>query len=168
MTHSPPSRTRGVPGFVRVRSLFPHGPLFMDMKRLKGSAPAHGFMMTHHSDAFSRLLELHRPAIYQFLLASLRDKDLAEMLTQECLLKAFRSRSRFRGESSVRMWLMRIVINLQKDRWRDRRGRFWRNALRNAVDINTASDRLTSQSDGRRHKCLLASRWRRSGGSPTI
>lgn len=73
---------------------------------------------------FSRVVEVHRPQIFRFLLASLRDVDLAETLTQECFLKAHRNWSRFRGDSSPMTWLMRIAINLQKDHWRNRRMQF--------------------------------------------
>ena len=51
---------------------------------------------------FARIVESHRPQIFRFLLASLRDMDLAETLTQECFLKAHRNWSRFRGESRAR------------------------------------------------------------------
>jgi RNA polymerase sigma-70 factor (ECF subfamily) len=99
---------------------------------------------TDAGDHFSRLLELQVPIIYRFLLALLRDRELAETLTQECFLKAYRNRSSFRGESSTRTWLMRIAINLQKDYWRDRRMRFWRETQANAVDADLASDCLPS------------------------
>jgi RNA polymerase sigma-70 factor (ECF subfamily) len=95
-------------------------------------------------DEFSRLAQLHMPVIYRFLLSSLRDRDLAETLTQECFLKAFRSRTSFRGECSARTWLMRIAINLQKDYWRSRRLRFWREAQANALDAQEESDQLPS------------------------
>jgi RNA polymerase sigma-70 factor, ECF subfamily len=101
--------------------------------------------MTNSADQFSNVLEREMPIIYRFLLASLRDRDLAETLTQECFLKAFRNRSSFRGESAIRTWLMRIAINLQKDYWRDRRLRFWREAQANAVEVESASDNLASQ-----------------------
>jgi RNA polymerase sigma-70 factor, ECF subfamily len=93
---------------------------------------------------FSRVVDLHRPVVYRFLLASLRDADLAESLTQECFLKAYRYRLGFRGESSVRTWLLRIAINLRKDHWRDRRALFWRQTKANAVDLEEASDWLPS------------------------
>ena len=91
---------------------------------------------------FSRVVESHRPQIFRFLLASLRDADLAETLTQECFLKAHRNWKRFRGESSALTWLMRIAINLQKDHWRNRRLQFWRRTQSNAVDVDEASDWL--------------------------
>ena len=91
---------------------------------------------------FARIVESHRPQIFRFLLASLRDVDLAETLTQECFLKAHRNWSHFRGDSSAMTWLMRIAINLQKDYWRNRRMHFWRQTRTNAVDLDEASEWL--------------------------
>lgn len=93
---------------------------------------------------FARVVETHRPQIFRFLLASTRDVDLAETLTQECFLKAHRNWSRFRGESTAMTWLMRIAINLQKDHWRNRRMQFWRQTKTNAVDVDEASEWLPS------------------------
>jgi RNA polymerase sigma-70 factor (ECF subfamily) len=112
--------------------------------------------MTDGADQFSNVLELQMPVIYRFLLASLGDRELAETLTQECLLKAYRHRSSFRGESSTRTWLMRIAINLQKDYWRSRRLRFWRETQANAVDVESVGDYLPSRE--RSPEALVAAR----------
>ncbi len=93
---------------------------------------------------FARVVESHRPQIFRFLMASTRDVDLAETLTQECFLKAHRNWKHFRGESSAMTWLMRIAINLQKDHWRNRRLQFWRQTRTNAVDVDEASEWLPS------------------------
>ena len=93
---------------------------------------------------FSTVVSTHRPQIFRFLLASTRDPDLAETLTQDCFLKAHRNWSSFRGESSAMTWLMRIAINLQKDHWRNRRMQFWRQTRTNAVDVDEASEWLPS------------------------
>ncbi|MGB6728035.1 MAG: RNA polymerase sigma factor [Terracidiphilus sp.] len=93
-----------------------------------------------HQQDFALAVEDHRPQIFRFLLASSRDVDTAEALTQECFLKAFRSWSNFRGDSSVATWLIRIAINLQRDHWRNRRLQFWRQVHRNAVDPTELSD----------------------------
>jgi RNA polymerase sigma-70 factor, ECF subfamily len=93
---------------------------------------------------FASIVLAHRPQIFRFLLASTRDVDLAETLTQECFLKAHRSWDSFRGESSAMTWLMRIAINLEKDHWRNRRLQFWRHARTNSVDLDEASDWLPS------------------------
>lgn len=93
---------------------------------------------------FASIVLAHRPQIFRFLLASTRDVDLAETLTQECFLKAHRSWDSFRGESTAMTWLMRIAINLQKDHWRNRRLQFWRHTRTNSVDLDDASDWLPS------------------------
>jgi RNA polymerase sigma-70 factor (ECF subfamily) len=96
------------------------------------------------AEEFSAIVTRHRPQIFRFLLASTRDPDLAETLTQDCFLKAHRNWAGFRGESSPMTWLMRIAINLQKDHWRNRRMQFWRQTQNNAVDMDEASDWLPS------------------------
>ena len=93
---------------------------------------------------FDGVVASHRAQIFRFLLASTRDVDLAETLTQDCFLKAHRNWSSFRGESSALTWLMRIAINLQKDHWRNRRLQFWRHTRTNSVDLDEASDWLPS------------------------
>src|SRR5262245_56191652 len=77
---------------------------------------------------FDKVVELNWPTIHRFLLALLRDNDAAETLTQECFLKAYRARHRFRGDSTVHTWLVRIAINLARDFTTDRRLCFWRRA----------------------------------------
>lgn len=94
---------------------------------------------------FSRIVESHRPQIFRFLMASTRDTDLAETLTQECFLKAHRNWKHFRGDSTVMTWLMRIAINLQRDHWRNRRMQFWRTTQTNSVEIDEANDWLPSK-----------------------
>jgi RNA polymerase sigma-70 factor (ECF subfamily) len=96
------------------------------------------------AEEFSAVVTRHRPQIFRFLLASTRDPDLAETLTQDCFLKAHRNWAGFRGDSSPMTWLMRIAINLQKDHWRNRRMQFWRQTQTNAVDLDEASDWLPS------------------------
>ena len=96
------------------------------------------------AEEFSAVVARHRAQIFRFLLASTRDVDLAETLTQDCFLKAHRNWASFRGESSAMTWLLRIAINLQKDHWRNRRMQFWRHTRANAVDLGEASEWLPS------------------------
>ncbi len=117
---------------------------------------------------FADVVQSHRPQIFRFLLASTRDIDLAETLTQECFLKAHRNWSSFRGESSAMTWLMRIAINLQKDHWRNRRMQFWRLTRTNAVDLDEASEWLPSGESSQEHRLLARERvqqvWRAVDG----
>jgi RNA polymerase sigma-70 factor, ECF subfamily len=107
---------------------------------------------------FSSIVQSHRPQIFRFLLASTRDIDLAETLTQECFLKAHRNWSSFRGESSAMTWLMRIAINLQKDHWRNRRVQFWRQTHTNSVDLDEASEWLPSHESSQEQRLLARER----------
>jgi RNA polymerase sigma-70 factor (ECF subfamily) len=117
---------------------------------------------------FALIVANHRLQIFRFLLASTRDVDLAETLTQECFLKAHRNWSHFRGDSSAMTWLMRIAINLQKDHWRNRRMQFWRQASTNKVDLDEASEWLPSGERSVEQKMLARERvahvWRAVDG----
>ncbi len=89
---------------------------------------------------FDSLVRLHRPRIFRFLLASLRDREAAENLTQDCFVKAYQAREQFRGEAGVRTWLMQIAANLVRDHEANRRLRFWRRALDAGVDPTDAGN----------------------------
>lgn len=93
---------------------------------------------------FASVARSYWPRVFRFLLASLRDVDLAETLTQECFLRAHRHWSTFRGESNLMTWLTRIAINLQKDHWRSGRIQFWRQAHTNSVDLDNVGEWLSS------------------------
>ena len=82
---------------------------------------------------FDALVLAEQRRIYRVLLAMLRDPDAADNLTQECFLQAYEHRKRFRGECSVRTWLMRIAINLARDHVKSRRWQFWRSLFSESV-----------------------------------
>src|ERR1700755_564707 len=74
------------------------------------------------------MVEFYRPRIFRFALASLRDRDAAETIAQDCFMKAHRAYPTFRGESSVQTWLIGIALTLIRDKVRNRRFQFWRRA----------------------------------------
>lgn len=75
---------------------------------------------------FEALVASYRPRIFRFALASLRDRDAAETITQDCFLNAYRARERFRSDCSIQTWLMQIAVNLVRDYARNRRLQFWK------------------------------------------
>ncbi|HEX3436660.1 MAG TPA: sigma-70 family RNA polymerase sigma factor [Pseudacidobacterium sp.] len=95
---------------------------------------------------FDEVVRLYRPRVFRFLLASLRDRDAAENLTQDCFLRAYLAREHFRGDSSLSTWLMKIAINLLRDYLRSKRMRFWTKTRDSALDPMDVSDWLP---DGR-------------------
>ena len=51
---------------------------------------------TREIEDFDAVVRLYWPKIFRFALASLRDRDAAESLAQDCFLKAYRARQGFR------------------------------------------------------------------------
>ncbi|SFE13415.1 RNA polymerase sigma-70 factor, ECF subfamily [Actinopolyspora alba] len=76
------------------------------------------------TDAATRFVHGTQRQVWQ-LLRHLADAHVAEDLTQECYLRAFRSLSTYRGRSSARTWLLSIARRVAADhiRHRDRRPR---------------------------------------------
>jgi RNA polymerase sigma-70 factor (ECF subfamily) len=89
---------------------------------------------------FDEVVRLYRPRVFRFLLASLRDRDTAENLTQDCFLRAYMARAHFRGDSSLSTWLMKIAMNLMRDHLRSKRLRFWTKTRETALDPVDVSD----------------------------
>ena len=83
---------------------------------------------------FDSLVRLHRPRIFRFMLASVRDRDAAENLTQECFIRAYQARDGFRGAAGVGTWLMQIAANLIRDHEGSNRLKFWKRTLGAGVD----------------------------------
>jgi RNA polymerase sigma-70 factor (ECF subfamily) len=73
-----------------------------------------------------RLVEQYRTRVFRFVFASVRDMDLAQSLTQDCFWNAYKHRKTFRGDCSVKTWLMRIAVNLVRNHARSRRFQFWK------------------------------------------
>jgi RNA polymerase sigma-70 factor (ECF subfamily) len=89
---------------------------------------------------FDAAMREYWPRVFRFALASLRDRGAAESLAQDCFLKAYQARDRFRGDSSVGTWLMQIAVNLIRDRARNQRLRFWKRTQTAAVEATFAGD----------------------------
>jgi RNA polymerase sigma-70 factor (ECF subfamily) len=90
------------------------------------------------------LCTTYRSRIYRYALLSLRDPDLAESVTQDCFLRAYKARGEFRGDCSVATWLTRIATNLIRDSTRSRKFQFWKTANSTAVEAGAIADRLSS------------------------
>jgi RNA polymerase sigma-70 factor, ECF subfamily len=62
-------------------------------------------------DAYSRLMEVHRPELHAHCYRMLGSTADAEDALQDALVRAWRGISRFEGRSSLRSWLYRIATN---------------------------------------------------------
>jgi RNA polymerase sigma-70 factor (ECF subfamily) len=95
-------------------------------------------------DDIDLLVKLYRPRLLRYVAFSIGDQDLAETITQDCLLKAFNGRGSFRGDCSVSTWLFSIANNLVRDQLRTKKFQFWRNARATAVDVQEMASFLPS------------------------
>jgi RNA polymerase sigma-70 factor (ECF subfamily) len=81
------------------------------------------------AEDFDGIVRSHQRRVFGVLFSLVRDRDVADNLTQDCFLRAYQKRATFRGEASVETWLIRIAVNLARDHARNRRWAFWRNIL---------------------------------------
>ncbi len=75
--------------------------------------------------ACTRLVSDHQRMVYQLSLHLLGDPQEALDLSQEVFLRVFRTLAQFRGQSALKTWIYRIVINQasNRQRWWRRRHR---------------------------------------------
>jgi RNA polymerase sigma-70 factor (ECF subfamily) len=96
-------------------------------------------------DDLAAVVAAYQPRVYRFLLATLRDRDAAETLTQETFLRAWSARASFRSDCAVSTWLIRIALNLARDHTRTGRFRFWKHLATSAVDVSEIAASLPNR-----------------------
>ncbi len=72
-------------------------------------------------EAFRMLVEQYRSLLFGTAYLMLRDRGLAEDAVQEALMQIWKHLSSFRLKSSIKTWLVRIVINEVKQQLRKKR-----------------------------------------------
>jgi RNA polymerase sigma-70 factor (ECF subfamily) len=75
-------------------------------------------------EACAELDTIHQRMVFNLALHLLGDRDEALDLSQEVFLRVFRTLASFRGQSVLRTWIYRIVVNLARNRQRTWRRRF--------------------------------------------
>jgi RNA polymerase sigma-70 factor, ECF subfamily len=73
--------------------------------------------------ACADLVAEHERMVFQLALNLLGDREEALEVSQEVFLRVFRTLHRFRGQSALRTWIFRIVVNQARNRqrwWRRR------------------------------------------------
>lgn len=75
--------------------------------------------------AFARLVALHEGMVYNLAARLLGDAEEARDLSQDVFLQVYRTLGRFRGQSRLKTWIYRIVVNQCRNRQR-----FWRRRRR--------------------------------------
>jgi RNA polymerase sigma-70 factor (ECF subfamily) len=94
-----------------------------------------------HREAFGELVSLHERVVFRTALAAVRTREDAEDVTQEAFVAAWRKLHRFRGESTFRTWILRIVWRKAIDRRRLRR-LWWQRTQAHAEHDGAGTEQL--------------------------
>jgi RNA polymerase sigma-70 factor, ECF subfamily len=118
-------------------------------------------------DACAELVREHQRMVYQLSLNLLGDHNEALDLSQEVFLRVFRTIHSFRGQSTLRTWIYRIVVNQARNRqrWWRRRHRAQQVSLDEHIrdhgemvlgaDASTPDRELTRKEIGTRLKAAI-------------
>lgn len=99
--------------------------------------------------ALSALVKRHTDAVYRVALSIAGDPDVAQDVSQDAFLKAFRGLDGFRGDAAFRTWLLTIAANAA-------RGALRRQGRRRETDLETAPP-VASEGRGPDEDAVLAS-----------
>jgi RNA polymerase sigma-70 factor (ECF subfamily) len=105
-------------------------------------------------DDIDLLVKTYRSRLLRFVTFSTGDPDLAETITQDCLLKAYNARQSFRGDSSVNTWLTSIAVNLIRDHQRTQKFKFWKQAKATAVDVTDVASFIAVDSSSQEQQLI--------------
>ena len=87
--------------------------------------------------AVQELAERYTPRIYQLALRHMKNREDAEEVTQDVLMKVYRKVDAFRGDSALSSWIYRITFNTAMSRLRN--GRVARAADKERERIESAA-----------------------------
>jgi RNA polymerase sigma-70 factor (ECF subfamily) len=101
--------------------------------------------------ACAELVAEHQRMVFTLALNLLADRDEALDLSQEVFLRVFRTLGSFRGQSALRTWIYRIVINQARNRQR-----WWRR--RHRASQVSIEDHVQQCGELEQHDCVLPDR----------
>ena len=127
------------------------------MENVKKTGPE-GLAGTDPESAFALLIEEQQRLVYSVALRLTGNTAAAEDITQETFIAAWRHIKDFRGESSLKTWLMRIAANKTRSYWRWKRLRSWVGLSDKGEDGEGAAlaDLLPDDPAGRPEQAALA------------
>ena len=85
-----------------------------NLKRVVATEP----MQARHNNTEATAWQVHRDALYRFVLQRVRDQASAEDIVQEVLVKAYTRQGTLKEPSKLRPWLYQITRNAIIDYYR--------------------------------------------------
>ena len=103
--------------------------------------------MNQHNQ-IEKWFDQYGEAVLTYILVMVRDYALAEDLTQETFLKAYKGQHRFQQNASVKTWLFAIAANTTKDYLRKKNPlKYYLNLTLNEQDEQPIPEQLVTMSD---------------------
>ena len=93
--------------FKLYETIFLTAPSNVKFKRRRGKM--------HKKNALEQLIITHAEELLRLAFTYVKDKQIAEDIVQDVLMKAFEKQSDFRGEASYKTYLYRLTINRSYD-----------------------------------------------------
>jgi RNA polymerase sigma-70 factor (ECF subfamily) len=90
-------------------------------------------------DAYEKLYRLHVGRVLALCVRLCKDREIAEDLTQEAFVLAWRKLDKFRGDSAFGSWLYRIATNVALSYLRKQK------PFRNSIDIDDTEEESVSE-----------------------
>ena len=120
--------------------------------------PGHRVNVISELDDIDALVAHYWPRVFRYVSFSINDTDLAQSITQDCFLKAYKGRASFRGDCAVSTWLISIANNLIRDQVRLKKFQFWRKAQASALDVTEMASFLPSDESSPESRLLVRER----------
>ena len=76
------------------------------------------------TNAFAILVDRYKDLVYTLTMRMLKNREEAEEVAQDTFIKAYKSLSRFKGDSKFSTWIYRIAYNTSLDRLKKNRKHF--------------------------------------------
>ena len=120
-------------------------------------------LMAGDEESFTTLVKTYQPMLFSVVLRIVKDPEEARDLSQETFLRVYRNLHSFRGECSLKTWILKIGINqaLKSQRWWKRRGRRETCSLDTSDDERSLSEVLASAEATPEAVCLATEMERR-------
>jgi len=107
---------------------------------------------------FSLVVEAHQRQVYSLVLRLTGNGAAADDITQETFISAWKHLEKFRGDSSLKTWLLRIAANKVRSYWRWKKLRAWVGLGSSAgdQDLPALEEMLPDEPAGRPEQTALA------------
>ncbi len=123
-----------------------------------------------HAEDFAAIVIACRPRVFRYALASLRDRDAAETVAQDCFTRAHQAWGSFRRDCSMETWLMQIAVNLVRDHLRNRKIRFWKRVQLTSVPVEAIGGLVSDGAGSAESRILMKEQveavWEAAGNLP--